>query len=74
MIPTGEKLKLVEIYCHVCDLYEKELKYLCQRFSNNRFPEFTDQEAIAVYLFAMLVENRFKVKHIHQFASDYLHD
>jgi hypothetical protein len=74
MIPTDKKLILIKIYCHVCDQYEKELKYLCQRFSNNSSPVFTDQEAITVYLFAMHVENRLKVKHIHQFASDYLRD
>ena len=55
-------------------MYEKELKYLCQRFSNNSNPEFTDQEAMAIYLYSMHVEHRFKVKHIHEFASEHLRD
>ena len=72
MTPTDNKTKLVKIYCYVCEMYEKELKYLCQRFSNNSNPEFTDQEAIAIYLYSMHVEHRFKVKHIYEFASEHL--
>jgi len=40
-------------------MYAKKLKYLCQRFSNNSNPEFTDQEAITIYLYSMHVEHRF---------------
>jgi hypothetical protein len=50
----------------------KKLKYLCQRFSNNNNPDFTDQEAITVYLYSMHVEHRFKVKHIYEFAGGHL--
>lgn len=49
-------------------------KYLCERFSNNNEPEFTDQEAITVYLYAMHLEYRHKVKDIHRFDSEYLRD
>lgn len=72
MTPTDNKAKLVKIYCYVCQMYEKELKYPCQRFSNNNKPEFTDQEAMAIYLYSMHVEHRFKVKHIYEFASEHL--
>ncbi|MDH6535636.1 hypothetical protein M2101_002322, partial [Parabacteroides sp. PM5-20] len=37
---------------YICDLYESELKYYCQRYSNNSKPVFTDQEIITIYLFA----------------------
>lgn len=53
-------------------MYEYRLKYCCERFSNNQHPEFTDQEVLTVYLFTMAHEQRFKVKHMHQFAKDYL--
>ena len=55
-------------------MFEKELKYLSQRFSNNSNPEFTDQEAMTIYLYSMHIEHRFKVKHIHEFASEHLRD
>lgn len=44
MIPKAKELKLISIYLYICDLYDSELKYLCQRSSNNDEPEFTDQE------------------------------
>lgn len=72
MISTVKASKLVKIYLYVCERYEKDLKYLCERFSNNKYPEFSDQEAIALYLYVMHAEQRFKVKHIHEFASEHL--
>ncbi|MFV0536156.1 MAG: transposase, partial [Dysgonomonas sp.] len=27
---------------YICDLYDSELKYYCQRYSNNSNPVFTD--------------------------------
>ena len=53
-------------------MYEHKLKYCCERFSNNQHPDFSDQEVLAIYLFTMAHEQRFKVKHMHQFAKDYL--
>jgi len=35
MIPTAEVLKIISVFLYICDLYDSELKYLCQRFSNN---------------------------------------
>jgi hypothetical protein len=73
MIPKAKELKLISIYLYICDLYDSELKYLCQRFSNNNEPEFTDQEVITIYLYVMQVEQRLKIKQIHSFANDHLH-
>lgn len=74
MIPKDKAIKLVKIYCYVCEQYEKELKYLCQRFSNNNKPKFTDQEAITIYLYVMQVEEHLKVNKIHEFASEHLRE
>ena len=74
MTPTDKKIKLVKIYFYVCDHYDTEWKYLCERFSNNNKPEFSDQEAITIYLYAMHLEYRLKVNHIHEFASEHLRD
>lgn len=72
MIPREKTLQLIAIYLYISDLYDSELKFRCQRFSNNCNPEFSDQELITIYLFVMHAEQRFKIKQIHQFAKDYL--
>ena len=74
MINQAKASKLVKLYHFVCDIYENELQYHCERFTNNNKPEFTDQEILTIYLFAVHEEQRFKIKHIHRFASDYLLD
>lgn len=72
MISKDKSHKLIAIYLFICDLYEKELKFICQRFTNNDSPDFTDQEIITIYLFVMHVEQRLKIKHIYNFTKDYL--
>ena len=72
MIPKDKIFKLIAIYLYICDLYDNELKYFCQRFTNNDHPVFTDQEVITIYLYAMHVEQKLKIKQIHNFANGYL--
>lgn len=72
MINQTKALKLVHIYLTICDRFEKDLKYTCERFSNNDKPDLTDEEIMTIYLFAIEEEQRFTVKQIHKFASDYL--
>lgn len=72
MIPKVKELKLIAIYLYICDIYDSELKFSCQRFSNNNQPEFTDQEVLTIYLYVMHTEQRLKIKQIHGFANDYL--
>jgi hypothetical protein len=74
MINQAKAIKLVKLYQYVCDKYEEVLQYHCQRFTNNNRPKFTDQEVMTIYLFAIHEEQRFKISHIHKFASDYLLD
>jgi len=72
MIPKVKELKLIAIYLYICNLYNNDLKYSCMRFSNNSEPEFTDQEILTIYLFAMHVEQRFKISQIYEYADGYL--
>lgn len=72
MIIKNNEDKLIEIYFYICEKYEKNLKYCCQRYSNNNKPEFTDQEAMTIYLYAIHQEERFKCKQIYRFADNYL--
>lgn len=72
MIPEAKALKLIEIYFYVCKRYDEDLKYCCERFSNNDSPKLTDQEIMTIYLYTIHEEQRFKVKQIHRFANEYL--
>ena len=72
MIPKVKELKLISIYLYICDIYDLNLKNVCERFSNNNHPEFTDQEVMTIYLFAMHVEQRLKIKQIHEYANEHL--
>lgn len=73
MIPREKALKLIAIYLHICKLYNQELKYLSLRYTNNNEPQFTDQEIMTIYLFAVQQEQRFSVQQIYDFADQYLH-
>jgi hypothetical protein len=72
MIPKRKELKLIKLYMYICDLYDRELKYYCQRYSNNSEPTFTDQEIFTIYLYAGYCQKYLQVKDIHTFASEYL--
>ena len=72
MISREKEQRLIAIYFYICDLYESELKYTCQRFSNNSHPRFTDQEILTIYLFAGYEQKYFHIKDIHSFTRDYL--
>lgn len=68
-MPDYKQIKLIAIYMYINELYEMELQYTCQRFSNNSSPEFTDQEVMTVYLFAITEQKYFLVKDIYLFAK-----
>ena len=72
MIPKAKALKLIAIYLYICKLYNEELQYLCQRYTNNDKPNFTDQEIMTLYLFTVQQEQRFSVSQVYAFADQYL--
>ena len=74
MINQTKASKLIKIYEFVCEKYQQELKFYCERFSNNNQPRFTDQEVITIYLFTLYEEQKFKISHMYKFAKDYLLD
>jgi len=74
MINQTKALKLIKIYSIICERFEKDLKYTCERFSNNTKQDLTDQEIMTIYLFSVQEEQRFNVTQIHTFACDYLLD
>jgi len=53
MIPKDNESKLIEIFFYVSEKFEKELKFYCERLSNNKTLEFSDEEVMTVYLYIM---------------------
>src|SRR5437868_10144852 len=67
------KEKLITLYLLVSES-ETIKKYLnVFRQSNNYHPDFTDEEVMTIYLFG-IVQKRFTVKDIHQYAFGHLLD
>ena len=63
-------LQLIQLYFYVCEIYEEELQWHCQRFTKNQAePLFTDQELLTTYLYSMAYERRFRVKDIHGYIK-----
>ena len=61
-------LQLIQLYFYVCEIYEEELQWHCQRYTKNDvLPEFTDQELLTTYLFATAYERRFRVKDVYNY-------
>ncbi len=48
------EIKLIELYCLICQLYDTQSALNQQRLSNNAKPAFTDQELVTCYFFGML--------------------
>src|SRR5437868_4027897 len=61
---------LIEIYLFVCQTYDTSSATCYQRLSNNREPEFTDQELITIWFFAHL-EGCFEKKRMHRLIEKY---
>lgn len=71
MILMKKELQMIAIYLYICYMYEQHLKYVCQRFSNNSEPEFTEQEIMTIYIFSVHSKQRFRIKQIYDFADNY---
>jgi len=55
-----DEMKLIALYCYLCECYTTHLRWQVQRFSNNSQPEFTDvevltMEVLTIYLFALML-------------------
>jgi DDE family transposase len=61
---------LIEIYLFVCHVYDTSSETCFQRLSNNREPEFTDQELVTIWVFAHF-EGCFEKKRMHQLILKY---
>jgi hypothetical protein len=64
---------LIHLYLFVCHVYDTSSATCFQRLSNNREPEFTDQELITIWFFAHF-EGCFEKKRMHQLILKYWRD
>jgi hypothetical protein len=72
MLPDYQAFKLIHIYLTISDLYENNLCYVSQRFTNNDEPDFTDQEVMTIFLYAMNQEERFTISQIYNYTDRHL--
>lgn len=61
---------LIHIYLFVCQIYDTSPNTCFQRLSNNRVPDFTDQELITIWFVAHL-QGCFEKKKMHDFVLNY---
>lgn len=61
---------LIEIYLFVCHVHDTSSETCYQRLSNNREPEFSDQELITIWFFAHL-EGCFEKKRMYRLIRKY---
>jgi len=67
-----QQLKLIQLYLYVCQVYEEELQWHCERFTKNGVePEFTDCELLTTYFFGVGFEQRFQVKQVHRYIYNH---
>jgi|GEM_PF-70376 len=67
-------LKLIALYTYVCDVYNQQLRWNVQRFSNNGLQgQITDAELITIYLLCLLYEEKHKLKSMHTHILRYWH-
>jgi hypothetical protein len=62
--------QLIKLYLLACHVYDTCSETCFQRLSNNSKPDFTDQELVAIYLFAHL-QGLFEKKAIHRLIDKY---
>lgn len=64
------EIKLIELYCLICQLYDTQSGLNQQRLSNNSKPLFTDQELITCYFFGML-NNQYQQQKIYDYIANH---
>lgn len=65
------EVELISLYLFVCKHYRSNLWIYCQRMSNYSDLKFSDEEAIALYLYG-IIEGHRTVKSIHRYAKKHL--
>lgn len=64
--------QLIALYCLICHQYQQHLWIYAARQSNHRRLEFTDEEALTVYLFGLLRSPGANLREVYTFTQDFL--
>jgi Transposase DDE domain len=70
-----KELELIKLYYYLCECYNTELRWYCQRFSPNSSPsneKITDEELLCIYFYCRVHENKQSKKGIHDFANRFM--
>jgi hypothetical protein len=67
------QLQLVTVYLTVCEAWQRGVGAAVQRFSPNRAPVLTDQEAVTLYLFGVLIGLK-TIRQIYDYTDRHLRD
>jgi Transposase DDE domain len=65
------EIRLVTLFMYVSIQYDTNLWVYCQRYSNNKRPEFADEEVITLFLFGIM-QNRTKIRDIYNYTRNHL--
>jgi hypothetical protein len=65
-----KEIKIIKLYCQICQYYDNILVAEMQRLSNNFSPKFSDEECITVHLWGIANE-KYDTKAVHEFIVDY---
>ena len=69
------ELDLIRLYYYLCECYDNELRWYCQRFSNNSLPsneKITDSELLTIYFYCRLYENKHTKAEIYDYTIRYM--
>lgn len=69
------ELDLIRLYYYLCECYDNELRWHCQRFSNNSLPsneKITDSELLTIYFYCRLYENKHTKAEIYDYTIRYM--
>lgn len=69
------ELDLIRLYYYLCECYDTELRWHCQRFSNNSSPnkeKITDSELLTIYFYCRLYEDKHKKTEIYDYTVRYM--
>jgi Transposase DDE domain len=69
------ELDLIRLYYYLCECYDTELRWHCQKFSNNSSPsneKITDSELLTIYFYCRLYENKHKKAEIYDYTIRYM--
>ena len=65
-----KEIKLIKLYCTVCQYYDNTIVAEIQRLSNNFCPKFSDEECITIYLWG-IANQKYEMKAMYEFIREY---